>query len=146
MNNYIIDPAVFYWMNVLSAVRIVMIVIASFALIGFSCLIVTYIWRRSNLNRPEDPEEGNEYDKRLYRRYMKEYVQEKEHIEVIRKWMIATAVIGVIFGIIAIFSPSKQTSVEMLVARTATFDNVNWTVQQVKEIVDYIVNALKGAV
>lgn len=146
MNNYIIDPAVFYWMNVLSAVRIVMIVIASFVLIGFICLITMYIWRRSDLNIPEDPEEGNEYDKRRYQRQMKEYVQDKEHIEAIRKWMIATAVIGVIFGIIAIFIPSKQTSVEMLVARTATFDNVNWTVQQVKEIVDYIVSALKGAV
>lgn len=146
MTNYIIDPEVFYWMNVLSAVRIVMIVIASFVLIGFICLIVTYIWQRSGLNRPEEPEEGNEYDKRRYQRQMKEYVQEKEYIEAIRKWMIATAVIGVIFGIIAIFIPSKQTSIEMLVARTATFENVDWTVAQVKEIVDYIVNALKGAV
>ena len=57
MTNYIIDPEVFYWMNVLSAVRIVMIVIASFVLIGFICLIVTYIWQRSGLNRPEEPEE-----------------------------------------------------------------------------------------
>ena len=146
MTNYIIDPEVFYWMNVLSAVRIVMIVIASFVLIGFICLIVTYIWQRSGLNRPEEPEEGNEYDKRRYQRQMKEYVQEKEYIEAIRKWMIATAVIGVIFGIIAIFIPSKQTSIEMLVARTATFENVDWTVAQVKEIVDYIVNTLKGAV
>lgn len=146
MNNYIIDPSVFYWMNVLNTTQIVLAVIATFVLIGFLCLTATYIWQRSGLNRPEEPEEGDDYDKRRYQRYMKEYVQEMEHIEVIRKLMIATGVIGVIFGIIAIFIPSKQTSVEMLVARTATFDNVNWTVQQVKEIVDYIVSALKGAV
>lgn len=54
--------------------------------------------------------------------------------------------IGLVLIILSVFIPSKQTSIEMMVARTATFDNVDWSVQQVKEIVDYIVNALKGAV
>lgn len=146
MNNYIIDPAVFYWMNVLSIVQTALAVLGAFALTGFFGLAVTYICQRSCLSIPEDPEEGNEYDKRRYQRQMKVYVQDKEHIDIIRRWMITTAVIGLVLVIASIFIPSKQTSVEMLVARTATFDNMNWTVQQVKEIIDYIVSALKGAV
>lgn len=77
---------------------------------------------------------------------MKEYEEEKEYIAAIRKWLAVTAVTGAVLCAISIFIPSKQTSVEMLVARTATFDNVNWTIDQVKEIVDYIIKALKGAV
>ena len=60
--------------------------------------------------------------------------------------MMTTLIVGGVLVLISIFIPRKQTSVEMLVAKTATFDNVNWTVQQVKEIIDYIVSALKGAV
>lgn len=33
-----------------------------------------------------------------------------------------------------------------IVARTATFDNVNMTVDGIKELVDYIINAIKSAV
>jgi len=45
--------------------------------------------------------------------------------------------------IFSIFIPGKTTSVEMLIAKTATFDNVNLSVQQIKDVVDYIVQAIK---
>lgn len=146
MNNYIIDPSVFYWMNVLSIFQTALVVLGAFALMGFMGFAIAYIYQRYGLRRPEDPEEGDEHDKRRYAREMKVYVRDKNQVDVIRKWMIAAVVIGLVLVIASIFIPSKQASVEMLVARTATFDNVNWTVQQVKEIIDYIVSALKGAV
>lgn len=146
MNNYIIDPAVFYWMNVLSIIQTALAVIGGFILVGCFSLAAAYIWQRSGLVRPEDPEEGSKYDMERYQRQMKDYVRDKNQIGLIRKWMIATAVIGTVLVIISIFIPSKQTSVEMLVARTATFENVDWTVAQVKEIVDYIVSSLKGII
>ena len=147
MNNYIIDPAVFYWMNVLSVVQTAFAVIGGFILACGLILAGIYIFNLYNSYKPEEPEdEKNEYDMRRYKREQKRYEDEIKHDRIIRNWMIVAFITGLVLIILSIFIPSKQTSIEMLVARTATFDNVNWSVQQVKEIVDYIVNALKGAV
>ena len=45
MKNYIIDPSVFYWMNVLSIVQTVLAVLGGFILIGSFSLVVTYFLR-----------------------------------------------------------------------------------------------------
>ena len=52
--------------------------------------------------------------------------------------------IGILLFLGFVFFPDKETSMQMLVAKTATFDNVNWTVAQVKEVIDYIVAAIKS--
>ena len=45
---------------------------------------------------------------------------------------------------IVIFVPSKETMIEMLVARFATRSNIALGVEQVKEIVDYIITTLNA--
>ena len=144
MTNYIIDPAVFYWINVLSILQTALAVIGSFALVVCFSLVTIYIYRWSYLDEPDEPD--SIYDQKRYERDMKEYKLDCKRMKAMRKWAIVTGVVGAVMVIMSIFTPSKQTSIEMMVARTATFDNVNWTVQQVKEIIDYIVSALKGAV
>ena len=62
-----------------------------------------------------------------------------------KKWCKIFLSFGIPFIFICVFMPSKAVCIEMLVAKTATFDNVNWTVDQLKEAVDYIVSAMKGA-
>ena len=146
MNNYIIDPSVFYWMNVLDSVRVVLIVAGVVSLIGFFSLAITHIYMRIGLCKPDDPDDSSSYEARHYERNMKKYREECQKIQVLKKWVIVTGIAGVVLLTAAGFIPPKQVSVEMLVARTATFDNVDWTVSQVKEIIDYIVSALKGAV
>lgn len=145
--NYIINPSVFYWINVMSVLQTVLGLISGFLLTGSFTLAVFYVCKRYTLSLPDEPENKNSaYDVDRYKRYMKDYEEDVEHIAMLRKWMIVTAIIGAVFALAAVFIPGKQTSIEMLVARTATFDNVNWTVQQVKEVIDYIVGALKGVV
>lgn len=146
MTNYIIDPAVFYWINVLSLMQIAFAVIGVFTLTAFIALFITYIYKRYGLSEPEKPEKDNRYDMERYQLEMRYYENNLKDLRIIKKYMMITLVAGVMMVLVSIFIPGKQTSVEMLIARTATFDNVNWTVQQVKEIIDYIVNALKGAV
>lgn len=146
MNSYIIDPSVFYWMNVLSYVQTV------FALLGgctlFGCFVLAclwfYNWHTSDEPEMPEDEDRDSYSMKRYERQLKEYQRSILKNNTLRKWCVATLVVGMFLIAAAMFVPSKQTSVEMLVARTATFDNVNWTVSQVKEIVDYIVSALKG--
>ena len=60
-----------------------------------------------------------------------------------KKCAIITGMFGLVAIIASIFIPGRTTNIEMLIAKTATFENVNWTVQQVKEVVDYIVQAIK---
>ena len=147
MNKYIIDPAVFYWMNVMSFIQTAFAVIGGFILAGSLILAGIYIYEVFSTRKPEEPENKEDtYEMKCYKRVKKRYEDDIKHNRIIKKWMIASIATGLIMIIVSVFIPSKQTSVEMLVARTATFENVNWSVQQVKEIVDYIVGALKGAV
>lgn len=126
MNNYIISPSVFYWMNVLAGMQTFFMVVGSiFASAG---LILMILWFVDIFDR---------------------FSQDKDDIRVIkskRKWMIVCYALATVFIIAWMFIPTKDTSIEMLVARTATFENVDWTVQQVKEVIDYIIKALKEVV
>jgi hypothetical protein len=60
-------------------------------------------------------------------------------------WKIAKKLIilCIVLWIVCIFIPSKETLIEMQVAKYATYENAEWTVENVKQAVDYIINALK---
>jgi len=124
MTNYIIDPQVFYWMNIFGIMQTVFAIFGVVFMAAFICLTIGYVYNSCEAKRG--------YESNLL--YQKEC----------KKWAIITGIIGLPLITVAIFIPGKTTSIEMLVAKTATFDNVNWTVQQVKEVVDYIVYALKS--
>lgn len=47
------------------------------------------------------------------------------------------------FAILLIFVPTKSTFIEMQIARYATVENAEWTVETVKSAVDYIIEAIK---
>jgi len=144
MTNYIIDPDVFYWINVLSLMQTAFAVISGFTLTAFIALFVTYIYKRYGLSEPEKPDKDSRYDMERYQREMRNYKNDLNDLRMIKKYMMITLLSGGLMILVSIFIPGKQTSVEMLIARTATFDNVDWTVQQVKEVIDYIVSALNG--
>ena len=127
MTNYIIDPAVFYWLNVLNIVHILTVLTFSFGIvltfIGFICNIV-YMHN--------------------FRTYPHACEHDDEVAKIWHKVAIISSIISIISGLIMIFVPSKTTSIEMLIARTATYENTQLTVQGIKEIVDYIVQAING--
>ena len=49
----------------------------------------------------------------------------------------------IVSGLIIIFAPSKETLIEMQIAKFATPDNAEWTVNAVKDVADYIIKAIK---
>ncbi len=124
MENYVINPQVFYWINVLGILQTVIAIIGGVLVTAFICLVVGWIYNASEV---KNGFEDNEV-------YMK----------VCRTWAIVTGIIGFVLIVASIFIPGRTTSIEMLIAKTATFDNVHWTVQQVKDVVDYIVHAING--
>ena len=124
MTNYIIDPKVFYWINIFGIMQTVFGLFGGVCAVAFICLLIGWICNSLEIKKG--------YERNLL--YQKEC----------KKWAIITGIIGLILITTSIFIPGKTTSIEMLIVKTATFDNVNWTVQQVKEVVDYIVYALKS--
>lgn len=124
MANYVIDPQVFYWLNVFAILQTVLRILGGACAIAFVFLLVGWIYNSCAV------EAG--YDSNL------------SYMKACKRWAIITGIIGFVFVTAAIFIPGRTTSIEMIIAKTATFDTVNWTVQQVKDVVDYIVQAIKG--
>lgn len=113
MNGYIISPAWFYWVDVVDAINCFAIISAIILLLGTGLVSLLFM----------DDVFGNERE-----RYS--------------KILPKTAIVGVIFLLAAIFIPSKETLIEMQIAKYATLENVEWTVDTIKDTVDYIVNAV----
>lgn len=124
MENYVINPQVFYWINVLSILQTVFAVIGGVFATLFLCLVAGWIYNAAQAKN--------------------DYEDNEDYMKVCRTWAIITGIIGFVMITVSIFIPGRTTSIEMLIAKTATFDNVNWSVQQVKDLVDYIVHAIKG--
>ena len=116
MNNYIINPSVFYWINVLSILQTVLAVFGSILVLTGIGTLIGYFYNIS---------EHDTFAEDTKRKYI-------AHANVCMKSTIILFCIGLPMIVISIFIPGKQTSIEMLVARNATFDNVDWTVQQVE--------------
>ena len=123
--NYIIDPSVFYWINVLSGLRVLFGVIGGILIAGGLGFIIGYIY--------------NKYQELYYN----ECDRYKQYLKICVKGALTCTIIGTIMLIVCVLLPNKETSIQMLVSKTATFENVDWSVEQIKEIINYIVMSLK---
>lgn len=137
--NYIIDPAVFYWINVLGTLQTVLAVFGSLLIVtGITLILIR--WYCS------DDIYDTEYDSTQHKHVKVLDKEVADECNTMAKWAKACIPLGVILVVASIFIPGKVTGIEMLVARTATFDNMNLTVDGIKELIDYIVTAIKSAV
>lgn len=50
----------------------------------------------------------------------------------------------IVSGLFLVFVPSKETLIEMMVAKQATYENATWTVDALKSAVDYVVQAIQS--
>lgn len=66
-----------------------------------------------------------------------------EDLNEVKKVIIIPGIICFTSVLIAIFLPSKETLIEMQLAQIATKENVQFTVDTLKEIIDYIITSLK---
>ena len=110
---YIINPEWFYWLSVFGGVKTLSILVAIFSFIIVIVLIVCYF--------VECDFHNNEHCLTIYKR-----------------WILLCFVVCISSMLIAVFVPDKQTMIEMQVATVATKTNVEWTVEQLKVVVDYI--------
>ena len=112
MNEYLINPSWFYWVNVADSLRGLFIV---FTILSGVVILVSFL-------------------------FLIEDLVEFKHQ---KKILIIGGILALICILGIIFMPAKETLIEIEVARLATKDNINWTVESVKGIIDYVIGAIK---
>ena len=115
---YIVDPMTFYWLSVFEAIRAMFLVVSIIG--GAAAVILPIVFFADSCCWDED--------------------EKKKYI----KALIAVLIVLFVSVLLVIFIPSKQTMIEMMVARYATTENAEWTVDALKSAVDYIVEAMKS--
>jgi len=118
--NYIIDPMWFYWISVINCSKFFAFCLDTVCLIGavvsFCCHFDAYgVWTRED--------------------------DAKKLMKLCRIFLVAFAVLSLFI----IFVPSKRTLIEMMIARTATKQNAEMTLDAIKSAVDYVINAIQSA-
>lgn len=119
MDDYIIDPSWFYWIDVITAAKTVFTVLMILTVILLVCSIC---WAAASFEYGPDD---------------KDYIMAKKAVRVITP-------IAIVMIAACVFIPSKETLIEMQIARMATKENVGLTVDAIKNAVDYIVNVVKS--
>lgn len=117
--NYIINPMWFYWVNVVDTLVVILIVL--FVLIVVSC-VISGVFTLTTLEYGAD-DEDHKAAKRIF-----------------KKCFIMAAFLAVAIILI----PTKNTLIEMQIARYATHENAEITIDAIKSAVDYIVDAMKS--
>ena len=126
MNDYIINPWIFYIMSVINKLFILSIAIAF-----ISCCSVVFV---TLLN--------NEYIFDDY--YLKH--GEEVYTRKIRKFVKYSAIVAIISTLFATFMPSQNTMCKMLVAKYVTKSNIESTKIEADKLIDYIINKVNIAI
>lgn len=125
MSGPIINPAIFYWIGVSSAAQTFFVVAVGTAI---CVLIVAAIIISMEASLIKTFPRNNEENFKALNTWKK-----------ILKYSIIVVIIG---SLLCVFIPSKQTLLSILVAKYLTYENATWTLESVKEAVNYIVNAV----
>ena len=125
--NYIINPSWFYWLGVVNSMRGFMLAafIVAIIVIGVALIIIT--WNMSMIR--EFPSLSDD---------------ERKNVRFFTKALKVAIGVCVASGLFLVFVPSKETLIEMMVAKQATYENATWTVDALKNAVDYVVQAIQS--
>lgn len=114
MNGYIINPAWFYWINIVDGIKIIM------SLLAVASLVASFLSALISLD-DTDTATSKKFEKMALKMF----------------------IVAIVCIIISLFIPSKETLIEMQIAKYATWENAEWTVDAIKDLADYIANAIK---
>lgn len=117
MSGYIINPMWFYWVDVLGGFDFAFGALAIFAVVGG--IFFGALWLDS------------------------EYIEEEEKpkvIKVVKKWAVLTSILI----ILTILIPSKETMIQMQLAKFVTYENAEKVIETIQDATDYILEQLRG--
>ena len=125
--NYIINPSWVYWLGVVESMLHFMVAafVLSIAFVVASAIIIPV--DISVIREFPDISDGERKTVQFFAKALK----------------IAIGVL-VISGLVLVFVPSKETLIEMMIAKQATYENATWTLDALKSAVDYVVQAIQS--
>lgn len=125
--NYIINPSWFYWLGVVNSMRGFMLVafIVAIIIIGVSLIVIPV-----NVKMIQD--------------YPSICDDERKAVRFFTKALKVAIGVCIVLGLCLVFIPSKDTLIEMMIAKQATYENATWTVDTLKSAVDYVVQAIQS--
>lgn len=125
--NYIINPSWFYWLGVVNSMRGFMLAafIVALIIVGVALIVIPV-----NVKLIQDYPSISDDERKVVRFFTKAL-----------KVSIGVCIVAVLF---LVFVPSKETLIEMMIAKQATYENATWTVDALKSAVDYIVQAIQS--
>lgn len=127
MTGYIINPSWFYWLNVVDAIGTFFGVIVVVSIGGMIASTIGYLICHSCITNYPDISDG-----------------ERARLPVWKRILKISIITAAVAGVFLVFIPSKSTLIEMQIARYATYENAEWTVETIKAAVDYIVEAINS--
>ena len=125
--NYIINPSWFYWLGVVNSMRGFMLAafIVAIILIGVSLILI--LWNTD-----------------MIREFPTMCADERKTLRFFTKALKVAIGVCIVAGLFLVFVPSKDTLIEMMIAKQATYENATWTVDALKSAVDYVVQAIQS--
>ena len=161
---YIIDPSYIYWISVLDSFKgfnTFVIILSILFTIIFTIAYLSFMDQQDVVPRVV-PRVSETYETMLSLNNSIEHKYSQDDIDYYFKtftkqvkdteeWKTLAIISGCIFvfGILVnIFVPSKDVMIEMVIAKTLTVENVtsgvNFTADTIKDIIDYVVNAISS--
>lgn len=125
--NYIINPSWFYWLGVVESMRYFMVAafIISIVVIVASAIIIPL-------------------DVKMIQDYPTMCDFERKTVQFFTKALKVAIGVCIVTALFLVFVPSKETLIEMMIAKQATYENAAWTVDAVKSAVDYVIQAIQS--
>lgn len=115
----------FYWISVVNTIRgIVTTFSVLFGLASIVAIVATFVTFFETVGDDD-----------------KEVIETKKAV---KKFLVVSLTIFICSLLLTVFVPSKDTMIEMQVAKYATYENAEWTVDTIKSAVDYVVEAIKS--
>lgn len=125
--NYIINPSWFYWLGVVHSMRGFMLTafIVAIIIIGVALIVIPV-------------------NVKLIQDYPSICDDERKAVRFFTKALKVAIGVCIVAGLFLVFVPSKETLIEMMIAKQATYENATWTVDALKSAVDYVVQAIQS--
>lgn len=125
--NYIINPSWFYWLGVVNSMHGFMLVafIVAVIIVGVALIVIPV-------------------NVKLIQDYPSISDDERKAVRFFTKALKVAIGVCIVAGLFLVFVPSKETLIEMMVAKQATYENATGTVDALKSAVDYVVQAIQS--
>jgi len=127
--DYIINPTWFYWLQVISGIKIFFTLVSITA--GITLIVLLLYGSINYMFSREYPE--LELSKQEYNSFLK-----------VKTMYLPLGIILAISILIEIFIPSRDTLISMMIAKYATYANAQLTVDTIKSAVDYIIKSIQS--